>query len=75
MLRDKPLARMGQNQYMTGYVFRQIRLRAGLSQRVLAVRVGVTKRTIQRWERKGPGKVPRYAALALLQVWADGGER
>ena len=52
---------------------RDIRLRLGLSQRELGLRLGVTGRTIWRWEhaRERGGTLPHAIYLAKLQALAD----
>jgi len=52
---------------MTKHEFKKLRKSIGLSQTKLAHEMGVTLRTISRWER-GEFPIPRLAELALRSV-------
>jgi transcriptional regulator with XRE-family HTH domain len=52
---------------LTGREFRAIRLRLGLTQEDLAMRLGVIRVTVTRWET-GKLRVPKIAALAIRQL-------
>jgi transcriptional regulator with XRE-family HTH domain len=55
---------------LTGREFRNIRLRLGLTQKALAMRLGVEPNTVWRWEN-GVLRVSRMAALAMKAVTAE----
>jgi len=55
---------------MTRKEFKQLRQLIGLSQAKLAKEMGVTIRTITRWER-GEFPIPRIAELALRSLFRE----
>jgi transcriptional regulator with XRE-family HTH domain len=50
---------------LTGRELRNQRLRLGLTQQQLAMKLGVARNTITRWERGFLPDVPKYVPLAL----------
>jgi transcriptional regulator with XRE-family HTH domain len=58
---------------MSRHLFKMLRRSIGLSQTKLAREMGVTLRTISRWER-GNFLIPRLAELALKAIFTEANE-
>ncbi|MFQ5545620.1 MAG: helix-turn-helix domain-containing protein [Acidiferrobacterales bacterium] len=59
---------------MSRHLFKMLRRSIGLSQTKLAREMGVTLRTVSRWER-GNFPIPRLAELALKAIFKEANEK
>jgi transcriptional regulator with XRE-family HTH domain len=57
---------------LTGRELRRRRLRLGLTQQALATRLGMSRNTITRYERGFLPVIPKYVALAVRGLEAEG---